>query len=276
MRFVNQKTFTQPINVKLEYYAHYKAADLREIIKSISTIEDNEKNDLLRLSRKYEHLFDGTLGNFETSKVKLCLKEYAKPYHAKALPVPKNHHDTTLKHEIERLVKLGVLVIGSNSEWAAPTFVIPKKNGAVRFISDFRKLNETLKRMPYPIPKIAQIVEELKKIAYATSLDLNMGYYTIKLDADAKKMCTIFTPFGKYQYLRLPMGVSCSPDIFQEKMSDLMQHLNVKLLPLPQPPVRARTDARTNPSAWRATQLMSVLARVYAVSIQNQITTTVP
>jgi hypothetical protein len=50
----------------------------------------------------------------------------------------------------------------------------------------------------------------------------------------------------------------------------------VKLLPLPQPSLHARTDARTNPSAQRATQLMSVLARVYAVSRQNQITTTVP
>jgi hypothetical protein len=52
----------------------------------------------------------------------------------------------------------------------------------------------------------------------------------------------------------------------------------VKLLPLPlpQPSLRARTDARTNPSAQRATRLMSVLARVYAVSRQNQITTTFP
>jgi hypothetical protein len=50
----------------------------------------------------------------------------------------------------------------------------------------------------------------------------------------------------------------------------------VKLLPLPHPPVRARTDARTNPSVQRATQLRSVLAHVYAVSRQNQITTTVP
>jgi hypothetical protein len=50
----------------------------------------------------------------------------------------------------------------------------------------------------------------------------------------------------------------------------------VKLLPLPQPPLRARTDARTNPSAHRVTQLMSVLARVYAVARQNQITTTFP
>jgi hypothetical protein len=82
------------------------------------------------------------------------------------------------------------------------------------------------KRMPYPIPKIAQMLQELGKFAYATSLDLNMGYYTIKLDSDAQKLCTIVTPFGKYKYLRPPMGVSCSPDIFQEKMSDLMQHLN--------------------------------------------------
>jgi hypothetical protein len=50
----------------------------------------------------------------------------------------------------------------------------------------------------------------------------------------------------------------------------------VTLLPLPHPPVRGLTDAWTNPSAQRATQLRSVLARVYAVSRQNQITTTVP
>jgi hypothetical protein len=57
-----------------------------------------------------------------------------------------------------------------------------------------------LKRMPYPIPKIAQMSQELEKFAYATSLDLNMGYYTINLDSDAQKLCTIVTPFGKYQY----------------------------------------------------------------------------
>jgi hypothetical protein len=50
----------------------------------------------------------------------------------------------------------------------------------------------------------------------------------------------------------------------------------VKLIPLPQPPVRARTDTRTNPSAQRATQLRSVLARVCSVSRQNLNTTTVP
>jgi hypothetical protein len=69
------------------------------------------------------------------------------------------------------------------------------------------------------------MLQELENFAYATSLDLNMGYYTIRLHPDSQKLWTSVTPFGKYQYLRLPMGISYSQYIFQEKMS-LMQHLD--------------------------------------------------
>jgi hypothetical protein len=49
--------------------------------------------------------------------------------------------------------------------------------------------------------------------------------HSIRLDPDAHKVCTIMTPLGKYQYLRLPMGISCSLETFQENMSDFMQQL---------------------------------------------------
>ena len=52
-----------------------------------------------------------------------------------------------------------------------------------------------------------------------------MVYYTVHLDLYSQKLCTIVTPWGKYQYLRLPMGVNVSPDVFEEKMSNLMQDL---------------------------------------------------
>jgi hypothetical protein len=63
--------------------------------------------------------------------------------------------------------------------------------------------------------------------------------------------------------------------LHQENSLQLLRG-RIKLLPLPQPLLRARTDARINPSAQKSTQLRSVLARVYAVSRQNQNTTTVP
>ncbi len=49
-----------------------------------------------------------------------------------------------------------------------------------------------------------------------------MGYYTIKLDAEASKICTIIFPWGKYSYNWLPMGFGGSADIFPAQMMDLM------------------------------------------------------
>ncbi len=56
-------------------------------------------------------------------------------------------------------------------------------------------------------------------------LDLNMGYYTIRLDPGVSKICTIIFPWGKFSYKRLLMGIAGSPDIFQGKMSKLMESL---------------------------------------------------
>ena len=53
-----------------------------------------------------------------------------------------------------------------------------------------------------------------------------MGYYTIRLDPGTSKVCTIIFPWGKYLYLRLPMGIAGSPVIFQAKMSELMVALD--------------------------------------------------
>jgi hypothetical protein len=52
-----------------------------------------------------------------------------------------------------------------------------------------------------------------------------MGYYHILLTPNASRLRTVVLPWGKYEYLRLPMGLCNSPDIFQEKMSELMEGL---------------------------------------------------
>jgi Reverse transcriptase (RNA-dependent DNA polymerase) len=121
-----------------------------------------------------------------------------------------------------RLVEIiGVLKKVNRSEWAAPLFIIPKKDDTVSFINDFRELNKRIKRKPFPIPNIQDMLLNLEGFQYATSLDLNMGYYHMKLCPDSKKLCTLVFPFGKYEMQRLPMGLCNSPDIFQEKMSEL-------------------------------------------------------
>jgi Reverse transcriptase (RNA-dependent DNA polymerase) len=66
---------------------------------------------------------------------------------------------------------------------------------------------------------------KLEGFQYATSLDLNMGYYHIELSPHAKKLFEIVLPWGKYEYQCLPMGLCNIPAIFQEKMSCPMANL---------------------------------------------------
>ena len=160
-------------------------------------IRDRAK--LLSVLEKHKTLFDGTLGRWEGREYDIELKPDATPYRACPFPIPRVH-EATLKLELECLCKIGVLKKVNHSQWAVPTFIVPKKDGSVRFISDLREINKRILRKPYPIPHIQDLLMKLEGFMYATSLDSNMGYYHIVLSPDACKICTIVTPFGKYKY----------------------------------------------------------------------------
>ena len=61
----------------------------------------------------------------------------------------------------------------------------------------------------------------LEGFQYATSLELNMGCYHIRLSEKVSNLCTIILTWRKYKYKRLPMGVCKSPEIFQKKMNEI-------------------------------------------------------
>jgi hypothetical protein len=114
-----------------------------DLVSFIPThLSREESASFLRILEKRRAVFDGQLGNLPGDSVELYLKDKAVvPYHGRAFSVPKVH-DKLLRMEISRLESLGVLKRVNGSEWAAPSFGIPKKNGQIRFVSDFRQLNK--------------------------------------------------------------------------------------------------------------------------------------
>ena len=177
-------------------------ANLPKVIhEECSHLTPQQQSKLLGLLKRYETLFDGTLGDWQTNPVKCNLQLGAKPYHGRAFPIPHIHQET-LKKEVMRLVNSDVLKKQPSSEWASPTFIIPKSNQTVRFISDFREVSKRIIQTPFPIPKMKDILTEMEGSTYATALGLNRSYYTIRLDPDAQKICTIILPWGKYLYTR--------------------------------------------------------------------------
>jgi hypothetical protein len=142
----------------------YDKADLQSIVKDNGKhLSDDQQEKLLQLFVKYESLFNGTLGDWRTKLVSFQLREGISPYHGQPFLVPKIHKDTIIK-EMERLCKPGVLEQQQASEWALPSFTIPKKNR-----SNFWEGNKRLVRKPFPIPKISMVLQEIEGFAFATA-----------------------------------------------------------------------------------------------------------
>jgi hypothetical protein len=94
---------------------------------------------------KNHTLFDGKLKVYPHKQVHLELFSNAVPRHQRAYPVAHIHLEV-FKTELQRLCDIGVLQKFGASKWTSPIFIIPKKDGSVRWVSDFRELNKFINR----------------------------------------------------------------------------------------------------------------------------------
>ena len=176
------------------------------------------------LFERFPKVFNGlgTIGK----EYEIKLKDNATPY---ALHVPRNIPiplRPKVKQELERMEQMGVVSeVTEPSEWCAGMVVVPKRSGDVRICVDLKPLNESVLREPHPIPKVDETLALLSGAVYFSKLDANSGFWQIPLSESSRPLTTFITPFGRYKFNKLPFGVSSAPELFQQRMSRILERL---------------------------------------------------
>ena len=171
----------------------YEPVQLTKVINEQDHSTIPERLALEKVLKAHIEIFQGLRGNWKGKPVHLDFIPDAKPHSSRPFPIPQAYKKL-VKEEVKRLVEIGLLTKVEASEWSFPSFAIPKKNNTIRFVTDFRVLNSLLRRKPYPLPLIHEILHNLGQFHFATCIDLNMGYYSMKLDKEARQRCVTVLP----------------------------------------------------------------------------------
>ncbi|KAE9296909.1 hypothetical protein PR003_g23643 [Phytophthora rubi] len=111
----------------------------------------------------------------------------------------------------------------STSPWASPIVVIIKKNGVdIRLCIDYRLVNGLTKLMIYPMPLINDLLEDLDKVLWYCSLDMASGFWVMSMADRARAISAFITPFGLFEWNRMPFGLKNAPQIYQRLIDNAL------------------------------------------------------
>ena len=189
-------------------------------VHTSSTVADN----VCKPEKRYADVFNGELGELP-GEVHLQVDKDVTPT---ALLPRRLPHATKqrVKAELESMVKRGVIApVDKPTSWVSQLVVAEKKNGDLRICIDPRPLNKALKREHYQLPVIEDILPDLNNACIFSKLDMSSAFWQVKLDEPSRNLTTFNTPFGRYQWRRLPFGTSVSSEIFQRRLHQALEGL---------------------------------------------------
>jgi len=128
------------------------------------------------------------------------------------------------KQEFDVMLQAGI-IRPSNSPWASPLHMVPKKNGEWRPCGDYRQLNSITKPDRYPIPNIASLSHKIGQSNIFSKLDIVKAYYNVAVHEDDIQKTAITTPFGLFEFLRMPFGLRNAAQTFQRYMDNIFRDL---------------------------------------------------
>ncbi|QRW01159.1 Retrotransposable element Tf2 protein [Ceratobasidium sp. AG-Ba] len=113
----------------------------------------------------------------------------------------------------------------SKSPIASPCFFVKKKDGSLRLVTDYRKINNITIPDQFPMPLQVELVDQVKNAKIYSKLDLRWGFNNIRIKEGDEWKTAFRTAYGIYEYLVMPFGLKNAPAVLQRMMNDIFRHL---------------------------------------------------
>ena len=130
-----------------------------------------------------------------------------------------------LDKEVQYMLKNDIIE-ESQSNWSSPCILVPKHDGGFRFCTDFRKVNDKTKSDSFPIPRIADCIDQIGNAKFVSTFDMLKGYWQVPLTQRAREISAFVTPSGLYQYKVMPFGMKNAPATFQRMVNKLVRDID--------------------------------------------------
>jgi hypothetical protein len=198
---------------------------LVKLSKEVHVVNTEEKE-----FEDYKHLFDNSkLGKLPVA-YKMQVDKNMEPVVKPPRKIPMAMVDS-VKEELERMEDIGVIKqVEEATEWVSSMVAAKKKNGDIRICIDPRDLNKALQRPHHPMRTIEEVVRDMPNAKIFSSLDAKSGFWQIPLAPESCKYTTFNTPFGRYQFQRLPFGLNSSSEVYQRTMEQLFSGYPCKII----------------------------------------------
>ena len=151
------------------------------------------------------------------------MEEAPRELYAKAYAMTLKEEEA-LNQWLDEQLKAG-LIVESKLQYAAPYFYIPKKDGSLRLVQDYRKLNQVMIKDKTPLPLIGEVIDKLKEAKYFNKLDLIWGYNNVQIKEGNEWKVAFLTNKGVFEPQVMYFGLCNSPETFQRMMNSIFREL---------------------------------------------------